>query len=98
MADTKTQAVEDVNDWLVDFGQRGLLLLDETIGTLEVTTPSDLTQPIPASIVSNGKAARIWLTGGNPGVKYAVSVKITTNQGRSYTRVWYILIKDQVIG
>lgn len=55
---------------------------------------------VPAGITKNsdshdGSSARIWLSGGTVDTAYAITNRVTTNQGRTDDRTFEIVIRQR---
>lgn len=66
----------------------------DTISGVQVLTDdaSLLVQGAPAH---NGKIATVWVSGGTPGGKAAVTCRITTTEGRVDDRTVYLKIRER---
>ena len=80
--------VFDITDAL--FGNEG-----DAIATLDIgiapSNPGDLTLQ---SASADGGRAILWLTGGQAGTSYAVTVTLGTNSGRILSRTIYLLVTN----
>ena len=87
------QAVLDyAQDWTA------WLAAAETISTVTVTAAAGLTVapgPTPPAPVAAAGVVTYWLTGGTEGQVYAVTVHITTNQGRTDDRTDLIKVEQR---
>lgn len=93
-----TKDPDDVLDYGFDWGARWLSS-GETISTSTwIASPG-----ITVGTGSNGanaptntnSATTVWLTGGNAGVPYTVTNRITTNQGRTVDRTMTIRVTNK---
>lgn len=64
------------------------LATNETISGAAVTVPTGITLSQPASI--NAGVVTFWLSGGTAGIGYSIVCQITTSQGRTDSRSFYL--------
>ena len=72
---------DSVLDWLLDWTD--WLAASETIYTHTVNADAGITVD---TSTNDNTGVTVWLSGGTTGTSYTVTVKITTNQGRTVER------------
>ena len=83
---------------VLDFGwdwndpQTPWLTDGETITSYTVTVPAGITKNSDSQ--DNGKVA-VWLSGGAVGQTYAITCRVTTNQGRTDDRTMRVTIRER---
>lgn len=65
----------------------------EEITDQVVTVPAGLT--IAQAAVVNAGVVTVWLSGGDAGEVYAVACRVTTDQGRTDERTYYLEVRDR---
>ena len=59
-----------------------------------VATPSGLTLG-PTWVLADGTTVKQWISGGTDGVKYKITLTVTTGAGRVVQVEFYVTVKDQ---
>lgn len=73
----------DWTDWLQT---------SETISTSTMTVQSGITKDSDSNTTTT---ATVWLSGGTEGIRYTVTNRITTNQGRTDDRTMLIRVANR---
>lgn len=86
---TFTQSPNERTDYTVDWSQR--LQSGETISDYTVTVDGGITK---VSDASDNSHVVVWLTGGQLGTDYQVTVQVTTSQDRVYESGLIVHVSD----
>jgi hypothetical protein len=87
---TWTKDPEAVLDYPVDWSD--WLATGETISEVVWTVPTGLTKD---SQSESGGVAVAWISGGTAGTEYRIECKVTTSQGRTDERSFFIKVTER---
>lgn len=79
-----------VLDYVFDWSN--WLASGETISTSAITVESGITKD---SESNTSTTAKVWLSGGTEGVRYTITSRITTNQGRTDDRSAIVRVSNR---
>lgn len=80
----------EVKDYDIDFGQ--WMAPSDTLQTLSAeVSPSGLVVGDP---VNNDPLVKLWVSSGVDGIKYKVTLKATTTDGRKEESEFYVKVKE----
>ena len=87
----------EVKDYDIDYAE-WLGPVGDTVATATTTVTCD-TEPVPTleidSIMKSTTAVKLWVSGGTAGVRYKVTVKMTTAGGRLDESELVFTVKDR---
>ena len=79
--------IEDWAEWLD--------ALPDSLTTATAAVAGDDAALVASGCTVVGKQVHVWLSGGTVGVKYGVTIRISTAGGRTDDRTFYVKVKER---